>query len=69
MGRYISNESYLSSRFLKFPGMDFWRFFLLPLSLDDDDDDDDTLRVKERVLIVRLRESLINQTDIGGLSY
>ena len=66
MGRYISNESYLSSRFLKFPGMDFWRFFLLPLSLDDDDN---TLRVKERVLIVRLRESLINQTDIGGLSY
>jgi hypothetical protein len=48
--------------------MDFWRFFLLPLSLDDDDDDN-TLRVKERVLIVRLRESLINQTDIGGLSY
>ncbi len=68
MGRYISNESYLSSRFLKFPGMDFWRFFLLPLSLDDDDDDN-MLRVKERVLIVRLRESLINQTDIGGLSY
>jgi len=49
--------------------MDFWRFFLLPLSLDDDDDDDNTLRVKERVLIVRFRESLINQTDIGGLSY
>ena len=48
--------------------MDFWRFFLLSLSLDDDDDDN-TLRVKERVLIVRLRESLINQTDIGGLSY
>jgi len=68
MGRYISNESYLSSRFLKFPGMDFWRFFLLPLSLDDDDDDN-TLRVKERVLIARFRESLINQTDIGGLSY
>ena len=36
--------------------MDFWRFFLLPLSLDDDDDDN-TLRVKERVLIARFRES------------
>ena len=40
----FSNESYLSSRFLKFPGMDFWRFFLLFSSLSLDDDDDDNKR-------------------------